>query len=636
MIDFGTYKYVGNVDKSKPESYYRYNDSYYRDLLANNRYQDAAAYASNYVLTDKEANAKLHNDIETYRTHGKIVEAVYKKIEDPVVLRSIEESDNIGVPGGYQRLRNRKDASGNLIYKTDEEFFADYPLMKRQHDLLVSVGSSKDREATSFSLTFSNYKAGLFGINEFAKDNNDNLDYFLNNLNMSSINELRDKIGKENVIFNETTGETTIHINKNHELAIPALLSIKYQGRDANKVLIKGYDKNGEIKRESYANGTDFFESNLWSPEKISDSMHNGPFGNLYLKQKYSHTSVGDFNDAIAFGTAVYNAHKNKLDLFKKEEYNTLLMSSSTFDLTDDRLARLDKALELGKITPQEYEKRKNQEINDWPDRLRGLPYLYGMQANLNSKKGDNSFSTITNEDYNKIQEELSHYKNSDVIVQGMTINGEIGVLMTLPQLATTQTHVTNDDNKTTLFIPASAIPGALGELQTKINNDTHLKAEKDYTDMLNWRVKHKLLDGSTISTNGNEIIKEVNGRFISISKDDAIRDLDRDIILRRAKYKKFNDISKNGKLNDEKFSIEVKNMMIAALYDMYPNLRFADVNGNEFGRDISYNSIFDDNYYNLINEDNYSEPVLYALSDIRNMYNYLVNDAYTYIKENY
>lgn len=640
MIDFGTYKYIGTVDKNKSQDSYRYNDSYYKSLLSDNRFQDAADYMSNFVLADKDANAKLRNDIETFRSHGKLIEAVYSKIEDPAMLRRIEEADNIGVPGGYFRLRNKKDASGNLLYKTDEEFFDAYPMMKRQQDLLRSIGSTKDKEATSYSLTFSNKKYGLFGIDEFKEDNDDNLEYFLQGMGVNSITELKNKIGFENVKIDDKTGETTVFIDKNNDYAMQALMSIKYQDRDENMVTIKGYDKNGEIDREVHSNFMDFFESSLLgTPETISNSINRdflGGKGSMFLKQKYSHTSVGDVNQAVAFANDVYRAQQEKYELFKKSEANKLLVTTSTFDITDDRLEYLKEANARGELSDSQYNKFREEDIANWVSRLRNLPYVPGLMSNINRDDKDNAFYNIKQEDYQAIQDELSHYKDNEVNISGMILDGEIGILMNLPQLDNTKNPTTNTDYKTTLFIPASAIPGALGQLQQRINNDTHLKAEKDYSDMINWRVKHKLLDGTKIYTDGNRVIKEKNGvKSYSTSPDDIIRDLDRDIILRQAQYIKYNYIGRDGNLNYNRYEQTLANAMIAALYDLYPNTRFADINGNELGRDISYNILFDNNNELFGNSNNYTEPIYNAMLDIKNMYNYLLNEATVYTQNN-
>ena len=647
MIDFKTYKYIGEVDPSKPESYYSYNNDYYQELLSNNRYQDAADYASKFILTDAEKNRQLHNEIETLRTQGKIIEAVYKKIEDPAVLRQVEEADNIGVPGGYKRLRNKRDASGKLLYKTDKEFFEAYPMMARQLELLESIGNSKDRKATSFSLVFNPKRYGEFDIDVLAKDNNDNLDYFLQQLNMSSLDDLRKVLGYENVSYDEKTGNTTVHIDKNNDLAIPALMALKWQDRDTNKVSIFGYDDNGLIDRNYYNNFLNqfsLFDSSLHNLANISASIHENTNPNIYsqgagasslLKYKYKNTSIGDFNDAIAFSNDVYKLKKRKTDLFTKEEYNKLLVSTSTFDITDDYINSLDKALEVGRISETQYNKLKEQDLKNWVDRIRQLPYIPGMMSNVSNKLEDNRFSPLGQEDYQLFTKMLSGYKDNEVIMSGMVLDGEIGVLVTLPTLNTSTTSNksrTNDDKKATLFIPASSIPGALGSLQQKINSDTRLKAEKDYSDMLNWRVKHRLLDGSTVSTDGENILKSYNdnSNYI-ISKDQAIRDLDRDIILRRSKYIKFNNISYNGDLNEDAYKLVLSNAMIGALYDLYPNLNFEDVSGRVLGRDISYNIIFDDNDSLLDYSNSFTSDVYNALFDVKQMYKYLLNDARNY-----
>lgn len=642
MYTYGNYRYIGDVDSTKSKMDYAFNKQYYDDLIADNRYQDAANYLSNYEFTDVERQKQQLSDIENIRRQGKIVEAVYKKVEDPAMLRRIEEADLIGTPGAYDRLRYKKDASGSLLYNTEEQFEEAYPLMAKYKRLLDSVGSTKDNQATSYSLTFSNKLVGLFDIDAFAKDSSYNLNTFLNGLQMS-LDDLKTKLGKENVSYNEKTGETTIYIDKNHELALPALMQIPYQTRDANKVFIQGYDKNGnKINRKigSLGLNSDVYEFMFGTPQTINPATSSN-LSNVV----YSNTAIGDLYNIWEVNGEYNKQLKEKENLFKKEEFNTLEMSSTIFDLNTDKLNSIEEAYKTNKITYEQYKQMK-KEAEDLLDITRDLQYVPGIYSNINNDYNDSHLSKIGQEDWIDIKNRIASTADGDISWFAQTVNGEVGLRIVLPQIAykakAGHTLVDVTKKEASVWIPASAIPGMMGKLQERINNDTKLQAEQDYNDMLNWRVSHLLSDGTRLSTDGTRIIRERDGVLTYDTspnyRENAVRDLNRDRIYNGGKYIKFRHLNANNELNEDSFEANIKNAAIGAMFDLYPELSqrgLITFDGKIIGRDIPYSAIFDSEDSVLKEKNNYPDDVYKALRECREMYNRWKRDSKYYVRRN-
>ena len=480
------------------------------------------------------------------------------------------------------------------------------------------------------------------------------LEEFLTNAN-TTLTELKAKLGDDAVRYNESTGETTIHIAKNNELLLSLLYAIPQHMRDKDRVKIEGYDANGKIERDNHYG---LFESNtMFGPSGVGKgifmarSMGVSPAysewynaNNQAIINHYTN-SLGD-NNMLAYLNEEISATKDyKKRLFNKEEFNTLEMSSTIFDLTTDKLSAIEEAYKTNRITYEQYKQMK-KEAEDLLDITRDLQYVPGIYSNINNDNNDSHLSEISQEDWTAIKNRIASTADGDISWFAQTINGEVGLRIVLPQIAykskAGHTLVDVTKNEASVWIPASAIPGIMGKLQERINNDTKLQAEQDYNDMLNRRVSHLLSDGTRLSTDGTRIIRERDGVLTYETspnyRENAVRDLNRDRIYNGGKYIKFRHLNANNELNEDSFEANIKNAAIAAMFDLYPELsqrNLSTFDGETIGRDIPYSAIFDSEDIILKEKNNYPDDVYKALRECREMYNRWKKDSKYYVRRN-
>ena len=624
MINFSNYRYIGPHNPDEDESKYAYDDNYYQSLIRDNRYKDAANYLAKYEFTDqKEQEQHLHY-IDEIRRNGDIVEAVYSKIQDKQELNSVEFADKVGIAGWYESMRYKMDPSGKVpLYKNDSEFRAANPEAAVVTDYLRNIGSSSLHEATSLSITFNPKKVGLFGWNWSKRnDNGADLDEFYNNGGFTP--EMLEAYGV-NISKNDKTGETTFTFDKTNVKALNVLAALPERYFAANMVDIHGYyvdDKGNTVKinqrKDELKAGTtnssdDYFKvTNLQQAHNIRD---------------------------------VINQAKAKRDkIFEKREITDYEVGSTVFDLTTDRTDILKEMHNQGQISDAEYNRRM-KDAKDLVGWLRSQTYLNGIYSNVNNEEfTDEHFESIGQEEWFKIKSALGEFNDKDVIIQGQTVNGEIGLRVTLPQaqrkkrLATTEEggFLHTDKRNIQFFIPASAIPGMLGELQKQIDNRTDLQAIQDFDDMVGYGVRKQLYNGEIISVDdAGNVVREYNGEKMYDDRPDAknraIDDLNETRILDKGKYLKFQHMNSNGDINYITYEDDMKKYAIMAANDLIA-APLKDFDGNYLlsrnaDRTINYGELFDP----TLDLSNYQADVARKILKIREIYDNLMSEIYTY-----
>lgn len=624
MIAFSNYRYIGPHNMDEDESKYAYDDNYYQSLIRDNRYKDAANYLAKYEFTDqKEQEQHLHY-IDEIRRNGDIVEAVYSRIQDKKELNAVEFADKVGTPGWYESMRYKMDPSGKVpLYKNDSEFRIANPEAAVVTDYLRNIGSSSLHEATSLSITFNPKKVGLFGWNWSKRnDNGADLDEFYNNGGFTP--EMLDAYGVD-ISKDDKTGETTFTFDKTNVKALKILAALPERYFAANMVDIHGYyiddkgntvkinQREDELKAGTTNSSDDYFKvTNLQQAHNIRDIINQA------------------------------TTKRNKI--FEKREITDYEVGSTVFDLTTDRTDLLKEMHDLGQISDREYNRRM-KDAKDLVGWLRAQTYLNGVYSNLNNKEfTDEHFESINQEDWFKIKNALGEFNDKDVIIQGQTVNGEIGLRVTLPQaqrkkrLATTEEggFLHTDKRNIQFFIPASAIPGMLGELQKQIDNRTDLQAIQDFDDMVGYGVRKQLYNGEIISVDdAGNVIREYNGEKKYDDRPDAknraIDDLNETRILEKGKYLKFQHMNSDGDINYITYEDDAKKYAIMAGNDLIA-APLKDFDGNYLlsrnaDRTINYGELFDP----TLDLSNYQTDVARKILKIREIYDNLMNEVYTY-----
>lgn len=630
MIDFGNYRYIGNHNLGEDDSKYSFNDVYYQSLLRDNRYKDAADYLSKFEFLDSEEQTRHLNDIDELRRNGEIINAAYSKLDNAAERNAVEFADKVGTPGWYDALRHKKDANGNDIYATDAEFEKENPEAVSVTKSLTNIGSSPLHEATRLSVTFSPIKVGLFGWNWSKRNDTDDLDEFYNNGGFSQ--EQLEAAGVD-IRKDDKTGETTISFDKTNAKALDILAALPKRLLSDNLVNIEGYYADGEGNYKKIDQVADFNKAQL--DDEYPNPMSSGY--NFDLK-RYNFSYVDNIK-------GVLKGAKEKRDkIFEKRDLKEYEVSSTVFDLTTDRTDILNYMHEQGQLSDAEYNRRM-KDAKDLVGWLRSQTYLTGVYSNINNEEfTDEHFESVGQEEWFKIKNALGEFEDKDVIIQGQTINGEIGLRVTLPQaqrkkrLASTEEggFLHTDKRNVQFFIPASAIPGMLGRLQQQIDNRTDLQAVQDFNDMVGYGVKKSLYTGETIYVDDlGTIIREYNGEKVvdnrPNAKDKAINDLNQTRILEKGKYLKFQHMNNNGDIDYASYVNAAKKYAMMAGDDLV-GVPLKDFEGNSL---VSYNPDYSLNYGALFDPtldlSNYQADVAREILKIREIYNELMNDIYNY-----
>ena len=626
MIDFGNYRYIGNHNSEEDDSKYSFNDVYYQSLLRDNRYRDAADYLSKFEFLDSEEQTRHLNDIDELRRNGEIINAAYSKLDNAVERNAVEFADKVGTPGWYDALRHKKDANGDDIYKSDAEFMQAYPEAVAVTNYLKEIGSTPLHEATRLSVTFNPEKFGLFGWNWSKKNDTDDLDEFYNNGKFSPEQLVAADV---DIVRDDKTGETTITFDKTNPKALEILAALPNRYLTSNMVDIQGYyaDDEGNYKKINQA-----------------DDFNNAHVNGTTYSYSKDALKAKNLLQAHNIRNILNNARKKKDKIFEKRDLKEYEVSSTVFDLTTDRTDILNYMREQGQISDGEYNRRM-KDAKDLVGWLRSQTYLDGVYSNIkNEEFTDEHFESIGQEEWFKIKNALGEFEDKDVIIEGQTINGEIGLRVTLPQaqrkkrLASTEEggFLHTDKRNVQFFIPATAIPGMLGRLQQQIDNRTDLQAVQDFNDMVGYGVKKSLYTGETIYVdNLGTIIREYNGEKVvdnrPNAKDKAITDLNQTRILERGKYLKFKHMNSNGDIDYASYMNAAKAYAMMAGDDLV-GVPLKDFEGNPL---VRYNPDYTYNYGDLFNPtldlSNYQADVAREILKIREIYNELMNDIYNY-----
>ena len=176
-INFGDYTYfdgkLDGVDIAKGSTNYpftyiqshMFDENKFNQLVANRQYSDAADYASQFHFSDPETQKAHESDIINLRRNGRVLGAIYGRVQDPTDLAKITFADNVFVDGGLER-------SGNNDLNTAFE------------NIKSKIGSTVDEngnvvnEASTLEIIFEPKTNKLLGIDWLMPDNNNNIEKF--------------------------------------------------------------------------------------------------------------------------------------------------------------------------------------------------------------------------------------------------------------------------------------------------------------------------------------------------------------------------------------------------------------------------------------------------------------------------
>lgn len=588
-VTFGNYTFFDETSKdtgiySGSDAGYAnkaFNSQYFNQLIANRQYGDAADYAAQYHFDDPRVQKEHENDIINLRRNGRILGAVYGRIQDPNDLAKVTFYDNVFVDGGLER-------GGNTEYN------------KAFEDIKSKIGSTVDGDgnvtdaATTLEVVFEPKTNKLLGVDWLMPDNENNIDNFYEKSGLNT-NTLRDN----NVQVINRDGRTILRFDKSNALANKILY---YTPTVLNGML-------GELDRAVLAT----------KPTRVIGYNSKGEV-------------TGETDDLREYRGFIDDAKNTKERYFADFDLTYKDYSSTIGPMISDELSSLKASLNAGQITESQY----NQQARALaPHIFSAINSLgsggYEMYTNnFNDETTDETLVPVDNEKRGKLVDLISNYEPKDIDVSAMVSNGKIGALITLEGSGSESKSNANDGRRIQIFVP-----GLLQEeAQAKINRNTSTRAVQELNSMIDWGYDYKLRNGASIHV--NEKGQFVKGDEI-LDKTRAIQEINKDMIMEDATYNlKYQYMNAEGKIIDNiKYEQMARLLSIRAAQDIYQDIQL-NVNPqtldvsivDKFGNVYNPDDIFDKKGLDTdnIRRDNTQYEVYDRFREIYSMYNELMD----------
>lgn len=619
MLTFNDYNYIGKHGTFEMKDKYRFSQEKANQLLANKQYLELADYLSQYQFKDAQKDAEFNNRILQLREEGRKAQAYYKNIpegEENVV----DFANSVFSPGGLKALRCKtiNNAAGEpvLRYKTDKEFRDANPDAAAYIDDLDALGSTNDRKATAIKLEF-NDKKSLFGLDFLKKDENDYYTMLSNaGLTEKELEALGGRIRK-------AEGKVIVEFDKNADCCTRVLKGVPRRYFSENQVKITGLDNKGEIT-----------DSNL--PEYALPYSSTNEIG--YTRQARDIAIVNHMNSLV-------NVAKNRTTQIEhKAKVDTQTYSAEVFDIKTDRTDVLDELYNSGQMSWQEYNTRMKEEKGvNVRSRLAALSYGdYEIYTDYFNDKNDEASSEIRHqlkpEDWDKFKNILKGVPASKIHYLGETSGGRVGLHISIDPDALYE-HKGKRGSGTYTNKPIQIfIPGFLTEeIESQMNNDTGLRAVKEWNNMIDYQYKHESIDGTQIGVDENGIVYRYVGDQIYMdnsadAKERAIRDINEDLIKEEASRLKYRYMNERGEINKAGYEQAVKQISIKAVQELFRDIPFEDLEGNNYYKgptqetiDALFNPELRERVY--LHPEDFQYQVLEKLRHLYELYDYMSID---------
>lgn len=594
-INFGTYTYYDGkpsnviypgIKGAGMLGHLAFDENKFNQLISNRQYNDAADYAAQFHFNDPETQKAHENDIINLRRNGRVLGAIYGRVQDPTDLAKITFADNVFVDGGLER-------SGNNNLNTAFE------------NIKSKIGSTVDEngnvvnEATTLEIAFEPKINKLFGIDWLMPDNDNNIETFYKNSGLN-INILRDN----GVQVINKDGRTILRFDKSNSLA--------------NKIL-------------------------YYTPQVLNGMGHpDSPYANLNRKVLATKpTRVRGFNskgeyvnttdDLREYNRFIKDAITTKEKYFEDFNLTYKDYSSSIGPMISDELSSLKAMLNSGQIDETQYNRQAKAIA---PHIFSAINTLgsgnYEMYTNyLNEEPTDETLVPVENKDRANLANLISSYAPKDIDVSAMVSNGKIGTLITLEGTGNETESDKNDGRRIQIFVP-----GLLQEeAQAKINSNTSTRAVQELNSMIDWGYSYKLRDGSEIGINNK-------GQFTKdkevIDKQSAIQEINKNMIMEESLANlKFQYMNSDGNITDNlKYEEMAKLLAMNTVSDVYGDIKLnIDYNNSKVAISDKFGNIYnpDDIFDRKINENETQYEVYDRLNEIYAIYNELMNELNFY-----
>lgn len=610
-INFGNYTYFdgksGGLDIPKgstdyPSTYiqsYMFDENKFNKLIANRQYSDAADYASQFHFNDPETQKAHESDIINLRRNGRVLGAIYGRVQNPTDLAKITFADKVFIDDGLESSIFGSSDGDNDTYKSSLRSY--YDKLEQYKARIGSKinhsvsGYEIEQEASTLEVTFQPKKQTFLGIDELAKDNDNNIDNFYTISGLS-----KKQLADAGVQIINKDDKTILKFSKSNPLA--------------NKILYYT-DTNGG---RTIVDGMPYLQPGGKMPAIITGYDKNG-------------NKLG-FEEGLAkFKQLIDDARNTKEKYFKDFDLTYKDYSSTVGPMISDELSSLKAMLNSGQINETQYNQQAKAIA---PHIFSAINTLgsgnYEMYTNnFNKEPTDETLVPVENKDRGELANLISSYAPKDIDVSAMVSNGKIGALITLQGSGNETESDKNNGRRIQIFVP-----GLLQEeAQAKINRNTSTRAIQELNSMIDWGYSYKLRDGSEIGINDR-------GQFTKnkevIDKQSAIQEINKDMIMEDALSNlKFQYMNADGDITDNlKYEEMARLLSMNAVADIYGDVK---LNINPQTNDVTLSDKFgntytpDDIFNRNIDKDKTQYEIYYRLNDIYSMYNELMNELNFY-----
>lgn len=558
---------------------YEYSPDHFNELLRNRQYDDAIAYASQYVPNNPKDRRDFETQLNVIKNQGRKITALYSRLDKDRDLPLVEFYDNVFVDGGIDHLSENNYVNGFIDLKRRlgsriEEPFGNgiFGLSKEKAEI--------GQEATKVSITFMPKTQTLFGIDWLARDNNEyNIDKFY------EASGLTENILKINGVTLDTKdGKTTLTFRKDNPLANTILYNTPWStslGKAGFMPQVVGLDDKNNIVEDIGPHSLGEFQNYIDTAKEAKD---NALKVNNLVEKDYSGFQAGFVNDAL-----------EELRAYAEENPDAM---------TDSEFAR-------------EWKRLGGDDILTAVKTFGGKQEMYSNLFPV--ADGDRTMVKMEGQQRTDVINAISQAKKTNLRFTYGCVNGIVGTLITIDGQAKTKTN--DESPRVQVFLPGFLSDKA----QEAIQRNSLTRAAKELNDMQDWGHSYDCEDGTELMYVGTD--SNGKGRFMDAntkkeySKDEAAKILNKDMSIRDAKRQlKYNYMNVNGQLIDrEGYDAAAQYWALQLADELDPGIPIYDFAGKtyDFTNPKDVEAIFNKE----IDEENVQFDVYYKLQNIYDIY---------------
>lgn len=586
------------------------NADYADSLIDNKKYDEAIAYITQFSSTDAAERNRMLACVNSLKL-AKAKQATLAKSLTPQQMSAFNFADMILNPGATDAIRYKKDSSGHDVYNSDEEFARDNPIVAKFRKAKQGIGSEIDysedpylfgnfnKTASMVQITIPKHKEGLFGWDWLYKDNNHKDDILNTVYTMTGLTS-QDLINK-GVKFTETdNGDFEVYFNKNTNEGTALMIAIgktAAQYRQENNLpIVQGFDSNGTPLSTTHIEPQQYYTQDNYMRHVVGTrniEVDNKRFNAMFLKD------LADAYDEAQETKQYITANRDDEDFLHTS-------SSTVFSIP---------ALQQDEV--------KKSFIDNMKGNLHyGDTDFYGY---LTDDNGDHLIP-FDEAEFRKFRRMMQGRNANQIHIQGMTVNGITGVLITLDPKVDKDGNEISTSRVAKMFIPNYAPQYT----EVAINNSTDLQATMHVSNMKNYGVNYEYTfdDGTRAFIDATGAVRRINTKgeeFIDIDFDSQhrlTRDINKDLILQQADMHISQYLNANGTFNMESVKRDAKAIAMAAGEELYPEIPLKTTSGEP----ITMSDIFGENGISMDNiDETCSRPVVEKINEIFDIFDSII-----------